>query len=160
MSEVVTDLRQGSWVCEAAMFGNDRAAQLCREGRGGPERELDGPSTRQLSSESWGLSFGSLYSLTPCTMAALRRQAFLQERSRSFLPWPHGWRPSGSSVQKPQGPTLQAAGTHPASSPRQPLMEKPKKPSWHRSQAWPSTPGRHGHCPVLEWQRSSWEPSG
>lgn len=51
-------------------------------------------------------------------------------------------------------------GKDPASLPRQPLMEKPKKPSWHLSQAWPSTPGRQGHCPVLGWHWSPWEPSG
>lgn len=57
-------------------------------------------------------------------------------------------------------PCPPAAHQDPACSPRQPLMEKPKKPSWHLSQAWPVTPGRQGHWPVLGWHLFSKEPSG
>ena len=94
----------------------------------------------------------------------------------SFTPHSHGYfskktcplsdlSPSCCSAIPPRSSFLEASVSgqprkDPASLPRQPLTEKPKKPSWHRSQVWPSTPGRQGHCPVLGWHWSSWEPHG
>lgn len=105
--------------------------------------------------EQWslGLEFGS-----PTLSHSTFLRLLLEDRPAADLSFSATWLVSpwlGNLRPHPPGP-----GKHLASSPRQPLMEKPKKPSWHLSQAWPSTPGRQGHCPVLGWHWSSWEPSG
>lgn len=111
-----------------------------RDGTHGPVHRTPGPSATSAHALRVCLAAETCLGLVsfPCGIATFPVVLIAQK------PRPH---PPGSQ----EGP---------ASLPRQPLMEKPKKPSWHLSQAWPSTPGRQGHCPVSGWHWFSWEPSG